>query len=543
MAPTASARLRFEPPVCLLGTPGTPVGRIQAIAPLVEGCRSHLIALASPPESGQVTGRPHSSTSSTSASDSGSSNTSDPGAILPPASSPLEGGFVRPVSPDWHWLDRPRQLLDGYNRRRATSHLFAVLKTAHRLRDEIDRVVVVGTAADLAAAQALVGACADPCFNDLDRGGRGSRPRIHFLTDQLDNDTLQALLRLLGEGRPATTLAQRWALVAVLPRHPNLATALAIRHLLAALWQSAGGDPSQVASRFIPLGGPPTDPPAPHPPAPPQSGLSPSVACPAGTAEPPRPPPPDHSPAADPLAIAWEQGWAGNAMQWAARLGCVDAFPANPGEPSGPLTALAAPALLPAALLGIDIVRLLTGAVAFNDQFLTAPLGANPALDFATTALLLAVDSADAHADPPRRPCTLWAQALEQPGRWWETLFAASRRCAFVTHIMADEWRSDPLAAVVGDFPDRTPVSLANRKLPELMLNAADRAIAADRLAGRVTAIVRLPRVDEWSLGQFFQMMMIATTIEQRVLAAWPSTVAAPLTGHSQPAGAAGPTA
>lgn len=456
MAHSASARLRFEPPICLMETTGGPSGKIQAISPLLAAAKISLL-------------------------ESGKSSV-----------------------PDWEWIDRPRRLMDGYNRRRATSDLFAILKSAHRLRDTIDRVVVVGTTADLAAAQALMGACADPYFNDLDRGGRGSRARLHFVGDDLDNDRLQALLRLLGEGRPAVTLDQRWALVAVLPRQPNLNIALAIRHLLAALWKSTGGDRTQIGERFIPVGGP-------------------SLAL----------------PQAD-----WERGQAGCASHWATQFGCVDAFPAGPAEPCGPFAALAAPSLLPAALLGIDIVRLLTGAVAFTDQFVAAPIGANPALDFAAAAILLAdsfngarsATGAGAEAtDPPPpsptvpsdgppaffelpRPLSLWAQSLQQPARWWETLFAASRRCGFVTHIMAEEWRSDPLGAVDGDFPDRPPVSLTNRTFPELMLGAAERAFAADRLSGRPVAILRFPRVDEWSLGQFFQMMMIAVAVEQRVL-------------------------
>lgn len=485
MANSASARLRFEPPVCLVETPGTPHGRLHAIAPQLESARQALVA-------------------------------------APPSSLPAPKPAATTLL-DWNWLDRPRQLLDGYNHRRATSHLFAILKAAHRLRDTIDRVVVVGASADLAGAQALMGACADPHFNDLDRGGRGSRARLHFISDELDNDSLQALLRLVGDGRPAATLDQRWALVAVLPRQPNLALALAIRHLLAALEKSTGGDSRQVGERFLPIGGPPQTSVFPPLPAgyPPQTiGDQPQTLGGVPDAWPSGNLPPRLGPDLD-----WEQGHAGTAAQWAAQLGCVDAFPADEHEPTGPLTALAAPSLLPAALLGIDIVRLLTGAVAFNDHFLTAPPGANPALDFAATALLLADDqttpslsNAPAYDPALPRPLHLWAQALRQPGHWWETLFAASRRCRFLTHIIVDEWRSDPLPAASGEYPDRPPVSLTNRSFPELMRGAAERAIAAARLSDRPLAILRMPRVDEWSVGQFFQMMMNATAIEQRVL-------------------------
>lgn len=444
MAPTAPARLRFEPPVCLMETPGALGTKIQAIAPLLENARRLAMAVEA---------------------------TQSPSTNHSPSATPA----------NWAWLDRPRRLLDGYNRHRATSDLFAILRAAHRLRDTIDRVVVVGASTDLAAAQALMGACSDPYFNDLDRGGRGSRARLHFVGDDLDSDSLQALLRLLGEGRSATTLDQCWALVAVLPSRPNLPIALATRHLLAALGRSVGGDAKKVGDRFLPIGG---------------------TRSPAGSAD-------------------WEHGLAGGAADWATQLGCVDAFRPEPSDPTGPLTALAAPGLLPAALLGIDIVRLLTGAVAFTDQFATAPIGANPALDFAAAAVLLADDADEAanqFAASNRRPLTLWARALREPAHWWATLFATSRRCGFVTHMVTEEWRSDPLAAVTGDFPDRPPVSLTNRVFPELMLGAVALTLESDRQSGRPSAMMRFPRIDEWSLGQFFQMMMIATTVEHHLL-------------------------
>jgi len=60
---------------------------------------------------------------------------------------------------------------------RATSELFAILRTARRLREGVDRVIVAGRGA--AAARAICDACCHPCHNELSRGerggGRGSR--------------------------------------------------------------------------------------------------------------------------------------------------------------------------------------------------------------------------------------------------------------------------------------------------------------------------------------------------------------------------------
>ncbi len=60
--------------------------------------------------------------------------------------------------------------------------------------------------------------------------------------------------------------------------------------------------------------------------------------------------------------------------------------------------------------------------------------------------------------------------------------------------------------------------ALADKTLPDIMtaaIEGTNRAYAED---GRPTTDLRLPRLDETSLGQLFQMLMLATVVEGRLI-------------------------
>ena len=58
----------------------------------------------------------------------------------------------------------------------------------------------------------------------------------------------------------------------------------------------------------------------------------------------------------------------------------------------------------------------------------------------------------------------------------------------------------------------------ANKTLPDIMSAAIAGTNQAYRDVGRPTADIHLPHGDEASLGQFFQMMMLATVVEGRMI-------------------------
>lgn len=140
----------------------------------------------------------------------------DPIEHLPPAGVLSADGRV---DPDWRaWIDRAEKVRDAVasssataaegllaaygtlrNRaRRRDSALFGILEVARRVRESVDRVVVIGDRADRALVDLLLATCCHPRHDDLPRHERGGRPRIWTLGPDDDDDTVQGVLDALG---------------------------------------------------------------------------------------------------------------------------------------------------------------------------------------------------------------------------------------------------------------------------------------------------------------------------------------------------------
>ncbi len=142
---------------------------------------------------------------------------------------------------------------------------------------------------------------------------------------------------------------------------------------------------------------------------------------------------------------------------------------------------------------------------------------------------------------------SIWSKALEAIGFWYDHLLAESNgkdglgvtplttlntRDLHVRHqqhqqgandklfnnIVVENYRSDPLEVGASDRNQDSLNDIADKTLPDIM-NAAVRgtndALHAD---GRPTTDIVLPYIDTHVLGQLFQMLMIATVIEGRLL-------------------------
>ncbi|HEV3416067.1 MAG TPA: hypothetical protein VG056_04620, partial [Pirellulales bacterium] len=241
-------------------------------------------------------------------------------------------------------VDLPERMLDDYRRRRGGSELGRVLATAKRLREAMDRVVIVGSESDCMAPRAMFEACCHPYHNEQGRGDRGGRPRIYFAGSEFDNDALQGVLDLLGHGRKAVTIDDCWGVIALGANDERLGpeagpganvgnaesaevaeeleSVATLRVLLASLRQSCGGEDEAQARRFVPV----------------------------------------------------------------SRAG-------------GPAAVFSAVGLLPGSVMGLDVVRLLEGAAAMNERLRTAPIGDNSPLDFAIVCELIR----QAHGTTARR--------------------------------------------------------------------------------------------------------------------------------------------
>jgi glucose-6-phosphate isomerase len=358
---------------------------------------------------------------------------------------------------------RPDQLLDTYNTGggRADSELFAILQVARRIRDTVDRVIVLGDGCGPLGARAIFESCAHPCHNDLSRGERGGRPRLSFVGSPLDNDAMQGLLDLVAPaGKPRRSdLLDQWAIIVGGTTDGWPGMAAATRLLLASLFESVGGDRAEVADRVVPI-----------------------------TAD------------------------AGGLADLAAALGCTTTFtiPESLGVGGSVFTPYG---LLPAAVVGIDVVRLLQGAAAMNRRFREAPVSENPVLQFAGASRHMAEQEGIARvlASP--------SSQLDAVGRWHGRLAATAHRGkTLTTKLVVKEPRRDPLVvpalpacAANADGLDR----LTGTSWPDLLAAThADHASPEPANPEQPTDTILLPRVDEHSIGQLLQFFVLARLVE-----------------------------
>jgi glucose-6-phosphate isomerase len=355
---------------------------------------------------------------------------------------------------------RPDLLLDAYNvgGARASSQLFAVLQAARRIRDTVDRVIVVGDGCGTLGARAIFESCAHPFHNELSRGERGGRPRLSFVRSSFDNDALQGLLDLVAPaGKPrGSDLLDQWAIIVADTAGSGPGMAVATRLLLASLLESVGGDRIEFARRVVPITSP-----------------------------------------------------TGGLADLAASLGCTSVFtvPDDVGAGGAVFTPLG---LLPAAVVGIDIVRLLHGAAAMNRRFREAPVGENPVLQFAVVSQLMAEQGGMARvfASP--------SSQLDAVGRWYGQLMATAHRGPPLTaNLIVREPRRDPLVvpaleggAVNADGLDH----LTGTAWPDLLVAAHQN----EARSPSPTDTILLPRVDEHSIGQLLQFLVLANLVASR---------------------------
>jgi glucose-6-phosphate isomerase len=192
--------------------------------------------------------------------------------------------------------------------------------------------------------------------------------------------------------------------------------------------------------------------------------------------------------------------------------------------------------------LGLDVVALLNGAAAMNARFKAAPPGNNPVLDYVGVCHLMEL-LRGAHV----RVLATWGKGLEAAGFWYDQLLSESlgkqekgatpitvvntrdlhsrgqqhqegRRDKLITNLIVDRPRREPLSVGRSELDQDQLNSLAQKTLPDIMaaaIEGTNLAYADDR---RPTADLHLPRLDEAALGQLFQMLMLATVVEGRLI-------------------------
>jgi glucose-6-phosphate isomerase len=311
---------------------------------------------------------------------------------------------------------------------------------------------------------------------------------MYFEGNNVDNDASQGLRKLLGQGGAAANVDDRWAIVVISKSGGTLETAVAFRQFLADLRGMCGNDPAMLKDLVVPV-----------------------------------------------------TGTQGRLFDLSQELGCPDVYHVPEGV-GGRFSVLSAVGLLPAAMLGLDVIQLLQGAAHMNEHFRTAAPEANVVLQFVGACHLM-----EQQRGATTRVLSVWSKALEAVGLWYDQLLAESlgkqelgatplttvntrdlhsraqqhqegRRDKLITNVVTDAWRADPLPVGHSELNQDGLNDLADKTLPEIMNAAIAGTNQAYQSDGRPTTDIRLPEIREFYLGQLLQMLMLATAVEGRLI-------------------------
>ena len=392
------------------------------------------------------------------------------GGDVPSEKEPLDAGF--------HEL--PNRLLAEYRETGADSEIGRILATADRIAAAVDRVVVLGIGGSYMGARACMEACCHPYYNELSRAARGNRPRVLYEGNNVDNDAVQGLIDLL-EGEADTG----WAINVISKSGGTLETAAAFRILLRKLTDTYG---DKVSDHVVPV-----------------------------------------------------TGKSGKLFDLSTALGCQEIYNVPDGV-GGRFSVLSAVGLLPAAIMGLDIVKLLEGAAAMNEHFRQAAVGENVVLDYVGIC----------HLMEEQRGCDIrllstWGKKLEAVGLWYDQLLSESlgkqergampltvvntrdlhsrgqqhqegKRDKLITNVIIGSHAREALAVGSSDLNQDQLNQLADKTLPDILTAATQGTNQAYREDSRPTADLYLPALNEHTLGQVFQMLMLATVVEGRMI-------------------------
>jgi glucose-6-phosphate isomerase len=400
---------------------------------------------------------------------------------VPPELQPHDSGF----------LDLPQKTLDQHRRQGESSVLGHVLRHAARLRDQVDRVVILGIGGSYLGARALFEALRSTLHNELPPESRLGVPRIYFEGHNLDNDALQELLDLLQTTCVDPELRdERWGVIVVSKSGGTLETAAAYRVFRREAAEYYGARSERLRQLIVPV---------------------------TGTTGKLR-------------ELCKADGYTG------------DEILTIPESVGGRYSVFTPAGLLPAAVMGLDARALLLGAAAMTKRFLDEPFERNAVLQFAGVNYLMAEE-----VGKPVRVLSIWSRKLEALGLWYDQLLAESlgkqgRGATPVTavatrdlHSRAQQHQEGMRDKVINNLVLKTPrtppitIGMADRNEDELnafsrkswpdLMDAALRGTnQAYAETARPTADLVVPVLSEHTMGQLLQMLMLATVVEGRLM-------------------------
>ena len=399
---------------------------------------------------------------------------------------------ARDYPADWQPLDTgfvhlPGELLAAKKTEKSASVLARVKQATDRMRKLCDRVVLLGIGGSSMGTRALFGALCNPNHNELTRGERRRAPRIYFEGDNVDCDSFASLAELLRtKCTDPTRTATRYGIIVISKSGTTLETSAAFRIL------------RRQAREFYR----------------------------------------EHDDIYRQVVVA-VTGEGGRLWQIAQQDGLpVENVFSMPGDVGGRYSIFTGVGLVPAAILGLNVVELLSGAADMTKRFLSEPAATNPVLRYAGVSYL-----AERKRGATIRVLQGWSKKLEWLGYWYDQLLAESlgkhgtgatpitavgtrdlhsrgqqhqdgRRDKLITNLRVQRPRLEPVPIGPSDQNLDELDGLQSKTLYDCMNAAADGTTRAYFDAARPTADLVLPTVDEYSLGQLFQFFMLATVVE-----------------------------
>jgi glucose-6-phosphate isomerase len=400
---------------------------------------------------------------------------------VPPELQPLEAGFI----------DLPQRMLDEQRRNAEAGVLGRIIATAARLREQLDRVIILGVGGADLGISAILSALRSSYHNELPAETRLGVPRIYFAGNNVDNDALQDLVDLLQTSCVDPELRdERWGAIIINKSGETLETAAAQRILRREAAEYYGARSERLRQLFVPI-----------------------------------------------------TGGAGKLRELCKAEGYSDAeifaIPDNVGERYSVFTPAG---LLPVGIMGLDVRALLLGAAAMTSRFIEEPFERNPVLQYAGVNYLLAEKIGKS-----TRVLSIWSKKLEAVGRWYEQLLSESLgkqgrgptplssiqtrdlhgrgqqfqdgvRDKIINNLILRTPRAVPIAIGMADNNHDGLNSLSRKTLPEILQAALRGATQAYSEAGRPSADLILPTLSEHTMGQLLQMLMLATVVEGRLM-------------------------
>lgn len=402
------------------------------------------------------------------------------GGDVPTKKQPLDAGF----------MELAERLLAEYRADTRKSQIGRIQATADRLAAEVDRVVILGIGGSFMGARALLEALCHPYYNELSAEQRRYRPRVYFEGNNVDGDAIRSLVEVFGGPRDLSKpLPAPWAIVVISKSGGTLETAVALRYCLSILGGVLKCDMKKLGSLVVPI-----------------------------------------------------TGATGKLFDLSQSIGCKEVFNVPEGV-GGRFSVLSAVGLLPAAIMGLNIVDLLEGAAAMNEHFCTAPVGKNAVLDYTGICHLL-----ETQRGCDIRVFSTWGKRLEAVGLWYDQLLSESlgkegrgafpitvvntrdlhsrgqqhqegKRNKLITNVIVRQPTRDVgFPSIEGDPDGLNDLAEKNTTFNDILAAAIAGTNKAYRDDNRPTADLQLPTLNEHVLGQLFQMLMLATVVEGRLI-------------------------